>query len=63
MLCKIITDRNAVSRDSFVGNSCLLCIPVIGDTITGGDGNKEYLSCFVKNGEAVDYETIKRIVR
>ena len=49
-----------ISSASEVG---LLCTGLIVSPITGGDGNKEYLSCFVKNGEAVDYETIKRIVR
>lgn len=49
-----------ISSASEVG---LLCTGLIVSPITGGDGNKEYLSCFVKNGEAVEFETIKRIVR
>lgn len=41
----------------------LVCTGLIVSPITGGDGNTEYLACFRKNGRALDFETLKKIVR
>ena len=49
---------------SFAVENGFDCVRLIRSPIDGGDGNKEYLACFVKTGcvmPKVDDKTIKRV--